>query len=154
MASDADSFAEEGASRPTLFDEPKASETPARRQAMKRVPLARNRRRLSYDVRLRFWLLGLTLPTAICVGLITWLVLHSIPGAWAAAAGTAIVLALLTSSLFERITRPLQTLANVVSALREDDFSFRARSARRGDSLGDLALETTRWRTCYSRSAV
>ena len=42
---------------------------------------------------------------------------------------------------FEQITRPLQTLSNVVAALREDDFSFRARGARRGDALGDLALE-------------
>jgi nitrogen fixation/metabolism regulation signal transduction histidine kinase len=42
---------------------------------------------------------------------------------------------------FEQLVRPLQTLANVVAALREDDFSFRARGARRGDSLGDLAME-------------
>ena len=42
---------------------------------------------------------------------------------------------------FEQLTRPLQTLANVVAALKEDDFSFRARGAMRGDSLGDLALE-------------
>ncbi len=41
----------------------------------------------------------------------------------------------------EQIIRPMQTLANVVAALREDDFSFRARGARRGDALGDLALE-------------
>ena len=43
--------------------------------------------------------------------------------------------------LFDQLMRPLQTLSNVVAALREDDFSFRARGARRGDSLGDLALE-------------
>src|SRR5260370_42427052 len=41
----------------------------------------------------------------------------------------------------EQMTRPLQTLANVVAALREDDYSFRARGGRRNDALGDLALE-------------
>jgi nitrogen fixation/metabolism regulation signal transduction histidine kinase len=48
---------------------------------------------------------------------------------------------LAVSLLTEQITRPLQTLANVVAALREDDYSFRARGGRRNDALGDLALE-------------
>ncbi len=41
----------------------------------------------------------------------------------------------------EQIVRPLQTLANVIAALREDDYSFRARGGRRNDAVGDLALE-------------
>jgi nitrogen fixation/metabolism regulation signal transduction histidine kinase len=49
--------------------------------------------------------------------------------------------ALAVSFLTEQITRPLQTLSNVVAALREDDYSFRARGGRRNDALGDLALE-------------
>ena len=48
---------------------------------------------------------------------------------------------LAASLLTEQIVRPMQTLANVVAALREDDYSFRARGARRNDALGDLALE-------------
>ena len=40
--------------------------------------------------------------------------------------------------------RPLQTLANVVAALREDDYSFRARGGQRNDAVGDLALEVNR----------
>jgi nitrogen fixation/metabolism regulation signal transduction histidine kinase len=35
----------------------------------------------------------------------------------------------------------MQTLANVVASLREDDYSFRARGGQRNDALGDLALE-------------
>lgn len=38
----------------------------------------------------------------------------------------------------------LQTLANVVAALREDDYSFRARGGQRNDAIGDLALEVNR----------
>jgi two-component system nitrogen regulation sensor histidine kinase NtrY len=41
----------------------------------------------------------------------------------------------------EEIIRPLQTLANVVSSLRESDYSFRARGARQNDALGELAIE-------------
>jgi nitrogen fixation/metabolism regulation signal transduction histidine kinase len=49
--------------------------------------------------------------------------------------------AILQAWVVEQLLRPMQTLANVVAALREEDYSFRARGARRGDSLGDLALE-------------
>jgi nitrogen fixation/metabolism regulation signal transduction histidine kinase len=48
------------------------------------------------------------------------------------------------SLLMEQIIRPLQTLANVVAALREDDYSFRARGGQRNDAVGDLALEVNR----------
>ena len=44
-------------------------------------------------------------------------------------------------SLRERSARPLQTLANVIGALREEDFSIRAAGARNPDSLGEVARE-------------
>jgi nitrogen fixation/metabolism regulation signal transduction histidine kinase len=40
-----------------------------------------------------------------------------------------------------QVIRPLQTLSNMVAALREEDFSFRARRASRDDALGELVLE-------------
>ncbi|MCU1286257.1 MAG: multi-sensor signal transduction histidine kinase [Acidobacteriales bacterium] len=43
--------------------------------------------------------------------------------------------------LQSQVMRPLQTMANMVAALREDDFSFRARGASRHDALGELVLE-------------
>jgi two-component system, NtrC family, nitrogen regulation sensor histidine kinase NtrY len=39
------------------------------------------------------------------------------------------------------VVRPLQTLANLLSAIREDDFSIRARGAGGGDALGQVFLE-------------
>jgi len=62
---------------------------------------------------------------------VQWIVLVVLAGGWA----------FVVSLLMEQITRPLQTLANVVAALREDDYSFRARGAMRNDAMGDLALE-------------
>jgi nitrogen fixation/metabolism regulation signal transduction histidine kinase len=41
----------------------------------------------------------------------------------------------------ERVIRPLQTASNLLSALREEDFSVRARSPRRDDALGELMQE-------------
>jgi two-component system nitrogen regulation sensor histidine kinase NtrY len=50
-------------------------------------------------------------------------------------------LLLLSSMLLDEVVRPLQTLANVVAALREQDYSFRARGANRSDALGELSTE-------------
>ncbi len=39
------------------------------------------------------------------------------------------------------VVRPLQTLSNLLAALREGDYSIRARGARRDDALGDVLTE-------------
>jgi two-component system, NtrC family, nitrogen regulation sensor histidine kinase NtrY len=106
-----------------------------------RVPLTGSGRRLSFERRLRLWFYLLGLPALV----LCWVLLRqrSVEAMvqtitiLAVAAGWAFAVSLLT----EQITRPLQTLANVVAALREDDYSFRARGGRRNDALGDLALE-------------
>jgi two-component system nitrogen regulation sensor histidine kinase NtrY len=46
-----------------------------------------------------------------------------------------------TFALRERVVRPLQTLSNMLAALREEDFSMRARGARSDDALGLALLE-------------
>ncbi|PYS33021.1 MAG: PAS domain-containing sensor histidine kinase [Acidobacteria bacterium] len=43
--------------------------------------------------------------------------------------------------LKERIVRPLQTLSNILAALREGDYSLRGRRAASGDALGEVMLE-------------
>jgi PAS domain S-box-containing protein len=44
-------------------------------------------------------------------------------------------------TLRERVIRPLQTVANMLAALREGDFSIRGRGARSDDALGLVLLE-------------
>src|SRR5882724_11231536 len=44
-------------------------------------------------------------------------------------------------ALRNRVVRPLQTMANLLSALREGDFAVRARGARRDEPLGDVMFE-------------
>ncbi len=41
----------------------------------------------------------------------------------------------------EHIMRPLQTMTNLLAALREGDYSIRARGARADDALGEALLE-------------
>lgn len=53
----------------------------------------------------------------------------------------ALALLLAVTAFMDQVIRPLQTLANVVAALREEDYSFRARGARPNDPFGDLAIE-------------
>jgi two-component system nitrogen regulation sensor histidine kinase NtrY len=56
--------------------------------------------------------------------------------------GVELVACLLVGvTLHDHIIRPLQTLGNVVGALREEDYSFRARLAIPNDALGELSLE-------------
>ncbi len=47
-----------------------------------------------------------------------------------------------TLMLRERVIRPLQTLSNMLAALREGDYSIRARGAERDDALGLALLES------------
>ncbi len=50
-------------------------------------------------------------------------------------------LVLVSAALVEGLVRPLQTLSNVVSSLREGDYSFRARGAGTQDAVAELAAE-------------
>jgi two-component system, NtrC family, nitrogen regulation sensor histidine kinase NtrY len=44
-------------------------------------------------------------------------------------------------ALRERVIRPLQTVSNLLAAMREEDFSIRARGARPDDALGEVLVE-------------
>ncbi len=107
----------------------------------RRVPLGRTARRLCFERSMRLWAWSFALPS---LAALVW-ACRLYGAAWSIVA-ILFVCALLAwtvvvSFFMERVKRPLQTLSNIVAALREDDFSFRARGAMRGDALGDLALE-------------
>jgi nitrogen fixation/metabolism regulation signal transduction histidine kinase len=107
----------------------------------KRLPLGRGRQRLSFErrIRLTLYLMGIPPFALVALELHHYNVDSSI--AWIALPTVVIAWTLLVSITVEQVVRPLQTLANVVAALREDDYSFRARGGRRNDAMGDLALE-------------
>jgi nitrogen fixation/metabolism regulation signal transduction histidine kinase len=106
-----------------------------------RLALSRSKRRLSFERRIRVWLYFLGAPAL----LLCWLLLRQAKTEISIQCLVLLIAAMcwmFTATLLkEQIVRPLQTLSNVVAALREDDYSFRARGGRRNDALGDLALE-------------
>jgi two-component system, NtrC family, nitrogen regulation sensor histidine kinase NtrY len=96
---------------------------------------------LRFEARLRIYSAVLCLPI---IGLLTALLLIEHFTATAIISILIIVglaLLLAVAAFMDQIIRPLQTLANVVAALREEDYSFRARGARSNDPFGDLAIE-------------
>jgi len=113
----------------------------SKRPPVVRLPLGASRGRLSFERRVRLWLWAFALTAVASAGMLAYEASGSLSVALLAVAGLALVWALVASVFFEQLVRPLQTLANIIASLREDDFSFRARGSRRGDAMGDLALE-------------
>ena len=79
-------------------------------------------------------------PLALAL-LLLWAGDYSAKVRWTAATVLACTTAGAIVALRTHIVAPLQTLANLVAALREDDFSIRGRSASAGDPLGDVMTE-------------
>ncbi len=100
-----------------------------------------HRRRLPHDVRIQVLALGAGLPALGLAAVLLfrsdltprtqWTLLVLVVVAWLAIA----------SSAREAVARPLQTLSNLLGAMREEDFSFRARVGRRDDPLGEALSE-------------
>jgi two-component system, NtrC family, nitrogen regulation sensor histidine kinase NtrY len=83
----------------------------------------------------------LVVPGLLASGMLVWLLPWTLQSKLLLLGGEALVCLLLGAALHDHIVRPLQTLANVVGALREEDYSFRARLAVPNDALGELSIE-------------
>ena len=96
---------------------------------------------MSFEARLRVFC---TVSALIFMGLVAGILalFHVTTGPMLATLGILLLILLLVFAAFiEEAVRPIQTLSNVVAALREEDYSFRARGANRDDSVGQLSLE-------------
>jgi two-component system nitrogen regulation sensor histidine kinase NtrY len=99
------------------------------------------RQSMPFEARLRiFCTVGALIVMGLCAAILA--LLHVTLGPMLATLGILVLILLLVFAAFiEEAIRPIQTLANVVAALREEDYSFRARGANREDSVGQLSLE-------------
>jgi nitrogen fixation/metabolism regulation signal transduction histidine kinase len=109
------------------------------KSAMRKGP--RKRVRLLYEHRISLYALFVALPGALVSGILIWLQQWSAQSKLGLSFVELFVWWVLALLLHEQTVRPLQTLANVVAALREEDYSFRARGATADDALGELSLE-------------
>jgi len=106
---------------------------------MKRV--SRNQRRLSLENRLTWLALGAAAPAAVIALIILWSGDYSAKVQWTL---TIVIFGCFVGficSAREHLIRPLQTMTNLLAALREGDYSIRARGARENDALGEALLE-------------
>lgn len=98
-------------------------------------------KRALYERRINFYSFLTALPGIIVSGVLIWLQPWTIESKLSLSFLGAFVWWVFALILHEQVIRPLQTLANVVSALREEDYSFRARGAATDDALGELSME-------------
>jgi two-component system nitrogen regulation sensor histidine kinase NtrY len=99
------------------------------------------RRLLTHDRRVALLALGAgAVPLAVALALL-WTTPLEAGTRWTLALLAALAWVLFAISVRETVTRPLQTLSNLLGALREGDFSFRARAGRDHGPLGDALRE-------------
>jgi len=82
-----------------------------------------------------------TLPGLVLAGVLAWRALPPGPGRVLLVLAAFVISVLLIAQLRTRIVRRLKTLSNLVSALREGDYSVRGRDADRADPLGEVLWE-------------
>src|SRR5688572_17802212 len=99
--------------------------------------------RLPYDRRVFFMALGAGLPGILAAMLLVWGPDRSLWGnPWLFTVVIILPWLFLAAVLRRRIVFPLQTVSNLIAALRENDFSFRGRYDR-GSSPRNTLEELT-----------
>ena len=115
--------------------------------SMPQIPLAKKsvrlwkRRNVSFERRLLHSILYTGFPGVILGEVLLWANHYSLDHK---IEGTVLVLGLwagISYSVRNKVIHSVRVVSNVIAALQEEDFSFRATRAVRGDALGDLAIE-------------
>jgi nitrogen fixation/metabolism regulation signal transduction histidine kinase len=97
--------------------------------------------RLSYEGKIT-WLTFVAVAPAMVIALaLLWFGDHTPKVQWTLTILIVGCMAAFILSTREHAVRPLQTLSNLLAALREGDYSIRARGAREGNALGEVLLE-------------
>ncbi|HYH09804.1 MAG TPA: ATP-binding protein [Thermoanaerobaculia bacterium] len=96
---------------------------------------------LIYEHRIVGTALLAVIPLAVAAALLVWA--GDWPGVvtWTVILLIALTLLIATVALREVVIYPLRTLANMVSAVREEDYSIRARAAAEGVRFGEVMRE-------------
>ena len=94
--------------------------------------------RLTFERRILVYALGSGIPGTALALLLLWFGDYSSKTQWTATVLILLVWWGVASALVGQVVRPLQTLANLLEALREGDFSFRARTSRKNDAINEV----------------
>lgn len=98
-------------------------------------------KRLRHERRVFLLALLAALPAAAVAVSLLWIGDYSSKVRWTLTALVAFSWLGFAHALRERVVIPLQTVSNLLAAMREGDFSIRARGARPDDALGEVLIE-------------
>ena len=101
----------------------------------------KNRHRFSHEGKLTWLTIGAAAPAIIVALAVLWFGDFSAKVEWTLTILIVGCLLGFITSAREHIVHPLQTMTNLLAALREGDYSIRARGARQDDALGETLLE-------------
>ena len=101
----------------------------------------RHKRKPRYERRIFALALLTGLPAVILALVLLWSGDFAARTQWTLTILTVVVWLAFVGVVRERVVRPLQTISNMLAALREGDFSLRARGSDPDDALGLLLLE-------------
>jgi two-component system, NtrC family, nitrogen regulation sensor histidine kinase NtrY len=97
--------------------------------------------RFSYEGRITWLTLAAVVPAVVVALALLWFGDYSAKVQWTLTILIVGCFLVFVSSAREHTIRPLQTMSNLLAALREGDYSIRARGARGGNALGEVLLE-------------
>ena len=97
--------------------------------------------RIKFERRVTLLALAAGFPAVALSALLLWLNGYSAQVQWTVNLLLVIVWLTFSLNLRQRVIRPLQTLSNILAAIREGDYSIRGRRATSGDALGEVMLE-------------
>ncbi len=110
-------------------------------RVLSRTKQASKRKRFRFERRVFLLSLLCASPGLIAFFSVIWTANWSSGTKYSVVGLLLLVVLIFIAVLHDQIVHPIQTLTNVVSALREEDYSFRARGAEENDALGELAIE-------------
>src|SRR5437016_8641222 len=102
---------------------------------------SKSRHRLSYEGKIAWLAFGAVAPALLVSLALLWFGGHSSKVQWTLTMLILGCVLVFISSAREHIVRPLQTLSNLLAALREGDYSIRARGAGEGSAMSEVLLE-------------
>lgn len=97
--------------------------------------------RLTYERRIQLLALAAGLPGSLIALILLWTGNFSSGAFWTLAFLIVTLWTGFAFSLRNRVVFSLQTLSNLLAAMREEDFSLRARGARSDDAMGEVMIE-------------
>jgi nitrogen fixation/metabolism regulation signal transduction histidine kinase len=115
------------------------SDTFGKKAAARSKP--RPRRGVMFETRLVLMALAAGFPAILVSLLLLWTGTYSSPTRWTLTVTLVAVWLGASMAIRGKVAYPLQTLSNLLSALREEDFSIRGRETRSGSALGEVFAE-------------